>query len=556
MARMQHSNLPSLMSAQDWECIANHELAQELSKTELNAQTHSRGSSSNSLVSDTSPISLTFSDRTRRSDSSSSIASSPILLDASDIFVSAKKSLPALPDVQEDPREKEEADLHLQSSNNSVTNSPKVNSARDSGDSAWGSVRPSSFYAATDKYYDEFYVANDDHVSKRRKSDDPPIVKEANQSLAARLVSRMPSLSRRVSSRKGPATGTPEMKSETPKFLSRANSFRKSMRARSQETSISSVEARQVAAPIETIVEDGDLVSSPTELFTAIDASYFDERPVVVVEQSEQFESPEQDIIRSTTPLLPALLESLKNVAPVQSPLTSPTVAAYSHIAVSPLLCGPASPPLSTQPSTASFGRSRAPTLLSSASEIPPLVIADKEDPMSDQLGHADFTIFPQPYCPEVCDMHAINEVTNARQRARDTFAGHLNSTANLFGYDTKIYNLTREKWAAIDVEWQQCLDEMMRRAFAQGQMAMPMTPLEPAPIAQNVIEKKPAEIKRAEMTTTVISDPKICIGVEEILGPMAVSPPQIQPTTKMEQLKRVFSFTSSGRSTPKVRSP
>lgn len=555
MARMQHSNLPSLMSAQEWECIANHELAQEFAKTELNAQTHSRGSSSNSLVSDTSPISLTFSERTRRSDSSSSVASNPILLDASDIFISAKKSLPALPDVQEDPREKEEADLHLQSSNNSVTNSPKVNSARDSGDSVWG-VRPSSFYAATDKYYDEFYVANDDHVLKRRKSDDPPMVKEANQSLAARLVSRMPSLSRRVSSRKGPSSGTPELKSETPKFLSRANSFRKSMRARSQETSISSIEARQTAAPIETIVEDGDLVSSPTELFTAIDASYFDDRPVVPLEQSDQFEQPEQDIIRSTTPLLPALLESLKNVAPVQSPLTSPTVAAYSHIAVSPLLCGPASPPLSTQPSTASFGRSRAPTLLSSASEIPPLVIADKEDPMSDQLGHADFTIFPQPYCPEVCDMHAINEVTNARQRARDTFAGHLNSTANLFGFESKVYNLTREKWAAIDVEWQQCLDEMMRRAFAQGQMAMPMTPLEPAPIIKQSVEKKSAEIKRADLTATVISDPKIRIGVEEILGPMAVSPPQIQPETKLDQLKRVFSFTSSGRNTPRVRSP
>ena len=552
---MQHSNLPSLISAQDWECIANHELAQELAKTELNAQTHSRGSSSNSLVSDTSPISLTFSDRTRRSDSSSSIASSPILLDASDIFVSAKKSLPALPDVQEDPREKEEADLHLQSSNNSVTNSPKVNSARDSGDSVWG-VRPSSFYAATGKYYDELYVANDDHVLKRRKSDDPPIVKEANQSLAARLVSRMPSLSRRVSSRKGPSAGTPELKSDTPKFLSRANSFRKSMRARSQETSISSVEARQTTAPIETIVEDGDLVSSPTELFTAIDASYFDDRPVVATEQPEHFEQPEQDIIRSTTPLLPALLESLKNVAPVQSPLTSPTVAAYSHIAVSPLLCGPASPPLSTQPSTASFGRSRAPTLLSSASEIPPLVIADKEDPMSDQLGHADFTIFPQPYCPEVCDMHAINEVTNARQRARDTFAGHLNSTANLFGFESKVYNLTREKWAAIDVEWQQCLDEMMRRAFAQGQMAMPMTPLEPAPIIKPSVEKKSAEIKPADLTATVISDPKIRIGVEEILGPMAVSPPQIQPERRLDQLKRVFSFTSSGRNTPKVRSP
>lgn len=84
----------------------------------------------------------------------------------------------------------------------------------------------------------------------------------------------------------------------------------------------------------------------------------------------------------------------------------------------------------------------------------------------------------------------------------------------------------------------------------------MPMTPLEPAPIIKQSVEKKSAEIKRADLTATIISDPKIRIGVEEILGPMAVSPPQIQPETKLDQLKRVFSFTSSGRNTPRVRSP
>lgn len=513
------------VSTKDWNNLVQKN-AEHLAGThfDLDTQAHSRQSSGNSATSDSSPISTTFSNRSRRSGSSSSLAStSPHLGNASDIFpIATKRSVTALPNVEE---ENESPNSNFDDSFASITSTPNLESLRGSDEFTWEPVRPTSFHHATADYDDKLYFPHERHVPKHPKPAEPAPAIETPANHHARLVSRLSSLKRRLSTKKGPSAFS-DKQVDSPKILSRASSFRKSLPSRSKDSSFSSAaDAHLSTAQIGTIVEDGDLMSSPTELYSLNETSYFENR-------DNNYGAVEDPIARSTTPLLPALMNDTTPFEPVQSPLTSPSVAPFSMPATganSPMVRGPESPPLSTQVSMASFGRSRAPTLLSTAMEIPPLIIAAKLDPISDELGHADFDIVPRPYLPVVCDMDTINEMTQARLQARQQFEETLRGTEAHFGLDSKQYALSIRKWKEIiEPEWQACIEEAARKGHADGLIAMPMTPLEPAPIAAESVPEK---------------DPKIYI-TEDILGPMAQVAPQPQPDeSRKAQIKRFFSW-------------
>ena len=179
--------------------------------------------------------------------------------------------------------------------------------------------------------------------------------------------------------------------------------------------------------------------------------------------------SQDRDENFATTPLLPPLMmDASANTKKVtmQSPLQSPSVAEPNdpfsgHITpidaiTIPQLPGIPSPPLSTKPSISSFHRNTAnrPPYLISSSEIPPIVIADENDEWANKLGHANFTIYPEPYIPDNFDLEACRQLRANWGLARTNYTRHLVRTGEHYGVTSKTYKLSEEKWAQTDATW------------------------------------------------------------------------------------------------------
>lgn len=181
---------------------------------------------------------------------------------------------------------------------------------------------------------------------------------------------------------------------------------------------------------------------------------------------SVSIEDPHQPM--ATTPLLPPLMiDTGANVhkAQLQSPLQSPSVAepvdvlsastASVDVVATPQALVLPSPPLSTKPSVSSFHPSaQRPGHLIPSSEIPPLLIADPNDEWANKLGHANFTIHPEPYIPETFDVEACRQLRANWDQARVNYTKHLVRTGENYGVTSKIYKLTEQKWAEVDAQW------------------------------------------------------------------------------------------------------
>jgi hypothetical protein len=178
-------------------------------------------------------------------------------------------------------------------------------------------------------------------------------------------------------------------------------------------------------------------------------------------------ESSEHEAGFATTPLLPPLMmdasANTKHVS-MQSPLQSPSVAEPKDslsgnvtpidAMITPQLPGMASPPLSTKPSISSFHHSNRPGHLIPSSEIPPILIADPNDAWANKLGHANFTIYPEPYISESFDLEACRQMRANWDLARCNYTKHLVRTGEHYGVTSKTYKLTEEKWSSIDATW------------------------------------------------------------------------------------------------------
>merc|ERR1712093_94392 len=164
----------------------------------------------------------------------------------------------------------------------------------------------------------------------------------------------------------------------------------------------------------------------------------------------------------------------------MQSPLQSPSVAeAHDPFSGSvtpidaiatPQLPGMPSPPLSTKPSISSFHRSTVsrPGHLVPSSEIPPIVIADPNDEWANKLGHANFTIYPEPYIPESFDLEACRQLRANWDLARCNYTKHLVRTGEHYGVTSKTYKLTEQKWAAIDAAWRNNNEQNLYESYGR----------------------------------------------------------------------------------------
>ncbi|KAF1810277.1 hypothetical protein P152DRAFT_106515 [Eremomyces bilateralis CBS 781.70] len=181
----------------------------------------------------------------------------------------------------------------------------------------------------------------------------------------------------------------------------------------------------------------------------------------------------------ASTPLLPPLLNTNDQVNDdVPSPLQSPTVAdpnsPMSMVlgpsvellplpAVSADVTCTSSPALSTRPSLTSIKQT--------SSQPSSFLISHPRDAWSTRLGHANFTIDPEPYVPDDLTPPTYRQFLRDWSIARGNYTRHQVRTADHFGPTSKVFKLTEKKWAELDAEWRQNW-RTVRKGVAKNSLA------------------------------------------------------------------------------------
>jgi hypothetical protein len=347
---------------------------------------------------------------------------------------------------------------------------------------------------------DEYFTTCDSELrlAKRRRS-----LEASAHSIAGKLERRFPSLSRRVRDRS--STLSRVSRSATP---SRVPSTRSSSLAGSIHH-------------VSTVDLPEDYVSPTSTPALASREQLSDDAPTpmaIDVNKANAMEIDPEEVEReryATTPLLPPLLVNCRNDdLPASSPLQSPAVAdATQSVGPTPAGTPPMrtypTPPLSSKPSFASIRGPNAGYMVPS-SDIPRLMLADPKDKWAMELGHANFTILPEPYVPEVCTAASIEEHLAEWAQARRNYAKHQVRTAEHYGVTSRHYLLTEQKWAEIDAEWKKNHDLAKSHAAAIGQELAPYSPTEPGPLSKMPTLHDPKSEGKF---------PKL--GDEDIVGPM-----------------------------------
>ncbi|KAF2840848.1 hypothetical protein M501DRAFT_1010040 [Patellaria atrata CBS 101060] len=509
--------LPRLVAAK----YSSNTPVDDLVSSQLTTLTHSSDSSPSVASECSTPLTPTFSTRShmRYPSSTSSLSSSPPIYD----HVEHNGSTNKLPGVMEDPMEVDDEFVVLEHRDRDFEYTPclcdEERCAHDTSPIGQSTAAFSSsphYDLSDDWYYNDSDFTNP-HMAKRRRSGDSPL-----SGIAARFGNRFPTLSRRRSDRKSAVPGQIS-RSATP---SRTASLR----------------SLSLTSPVFPPVEEQQCQSIPSPSHESHDLA--DETTPTqedIVETVIECDPIDRQALAST-PLLPPLMVDLRSSqdSPIQSPLQSPTIAeAPSSIVNTPTgtpgIPSTITPPLSSPPSIASLHRSG---YMVSSAEYPPMMIADPDDKWADKLGHANFTIFPEPYSVEIYDSSTCRQLFADWEQARRNFTKHQVRTGEHFGTNSKIYKLTDEKWAEIDARWKRSYDQCCAEAARSGQDALMATPSEPAPLSKMPTLNDP----RSEGKFPTLGD-------EDIVGPMVQFAAQIQrrPSKKSAFLRFLGDMKLSG---------
>lgn len=190
-------------------------------------------------------------------------------------------------------------------------------------------------------------------------------------------------------------------------------------------------------------------------------------RPVPIAKACDTYDD---SIPQANTPLLPPFMGDNPTSAvasKVHSPLQSPSVADATDERLGTSITDLRSPdiltpPLSSKPSVASLTRPPLVTRPTASGEATPFTLSDPNDEWANKLGHANFTIQPQPYVPEVRDLESFQQFRTQWEMARCNFARHLVRTGEHNGLTSNIYKLTEEKWESINREWKRNHEAML----------------------------------------------------------------------------------------------
>lgn len=286
---------------------------------------------------------------------------------------------------------------------------------------------------------------------------------------------------------------------------------------------------------------DSQIPPSPARTIFEERVSESGVRPIDIA-RANSLSQDDNDGPQVTTPLLPPFMrDDLASVAAysVQSPLQSPSVAdvtepAQYHLASDPRFAGVAgipSPPLSSKPSVASFSRPRASTVHTVSGEgATPFTFSDPNDEWANKLGHANFTIQPEPYVPASCDIEAFQRLCANWDVARCNFAKHLVRTGEHYGVTSNIYKLTGEKWESINQRWRSQHEAMLSQLGTVDGVALTLT---------QTSFWRPCEQLRIPRLHDNAKFPEM--GDEDIVGLMTVAPGPCR--TKSLKKRSFFKF-------------
>lgn len=383
--------------------------------------------------------------------------------------------------------------------------------------------------------------------AKRRRAEDVPL--SPMDGLTSRLGSRMPSFSRSLSRKFKPRKVSPTI----------------TMPGRPQETSRSRANSTRAPSLAGSTVDAGDskgprLPPTPRQ---SIADERFEEAYLTLVNADKANaahidEEQEDEVVdrqaKPTTPLLPPIMTELPSEireVPYQSPLQSPSVAgpdapsALNSPLPTPRIAGLPSPPLSSKPSISSFHRQRGLGPISPTAEIPPMLISDADDKWADQLGHANFVIYPEPYVAKGTTLASCKQLRADWESARCKYFHHLARTGENYGVTSKIYRLTEEKWSEVDTTWKRNVELSFSRIpeLTPGKEAATATP----PAQTDATSEKPTPLTRITSSDVPKVNPKTefsafgegkfpALGDEGIVGPMEVVAPQ-EPQRRKRKL-------------------
>jgi len=393
------------------------------------------------------------------------------------------------------------------------------------------STRQEFDYDLADGFFsDEEFALSPRH--RKRRAVESPL-----SGLATRFGTRFPSFSRKWRLRKEPSPTSMAADAQRENATSRG--------ASSRSSSISN-SARQVLEK----TLDPQLPPTPTK--SIFDAPEESSSVAAIDIEKANSGSGEREEGFARTPLLPPLMmdasANTKQVS-LQSPLQSPSVAEASDpfsgavtpidAVTTPQLPGMPSPPLSTKPSISSFHRNtiNRPGHLVPSSEIPPILIADPNDIWANSLGHANFTIYPEPYIPASFDLEACRQLRANWDLARCNYTKHLVRTGEHYGVTSKTYKLTEEKWASIDAIWRKNNEITIGHTVDSGSAAF-----------ATLKHKAFGDANSSNIMTKIpsLNDPRSGskfpqLGDEDIVGPMVQVAAQFQRSPSKKA--KIFKF-------------
>lgn len=485
---MRPSSLPRLIVAQTTPSAVIGEMADSPYST---VSMHSRNSSGTS--DNYSPLTQTFSfhEHTRHpSSSSSSLATTPPKYEPSIESLNNRISRTTLHDLVEDPHEREDAfdlcadafeagcqcGLERTQSNNDMYYLSETEMSPRLCNSTSALERPSLDYSLADGP-SEFSSDNEAplNISKTRQpSADSPV-----SGLASRVGSRLSSFSKRRdrTPTSPPASNRLSTKSApASRMPSRAPSFRLSTVVTPVVSPVD-VEAEKTPVPTpDTCISEP---SNPLEIHMPRPDDPIDRKAL------------------ASTPLLPVPIHDPEQSDDdvVQSPLQSPTVADNGHMPhlsmIGPSMSSPilsemalVSPALSAQASATSLGVMSSSQVMSTP-DIPSMSINSPQDKWAKKLGHANFSVFPEPYLPETYDMRACRKLYEDWESARRQFMHQAARTSEHYGPTSQVYKYTERKWAEIDAQWKRNHELVVAKTAANGETPIFQPLAEPSPVTK-----------------------------------------------------------------------
>ncbi|KAI4823092.1 hypothetical protein E4T44_10193 [Aureobasidium sp. EXF-8845] len=487
-ANMRPSMLPKLIVAQTPTPVKIGDMADSPFST---MSMHSRNSSTASENYSPTTQSSSFHEHTRHSSSStSSLANTPPKHEPSIESLDNRVSRTTLHDLVEDPHEREDGfdlwdrafdskcqcGLEQTHSNHDLYHMNEAEMDPRLCQSASALERPSLDYSLADGP-SEFNSDNENPLKVAKTRSRANSNESSVTGLASRVGSRLSSFSKR---RDRTPTSPPTMtvhrlstkSAPVSRVPSRAPSFRMS----------------SVASPVLTPL---DVEAEPTPTPTPATVTEEASNPLDI--QLPQALEPIDRKALASTPLLPVPIPEQIDEDTIQSPLQSPTVIDNAQIArlsmIGPSLSSPilpemamVLPSLSAHASTTSLGAMHSSQVMSSP-DISTMHIVSPQDKWANKLGHANFSVFPEPYLPETYNIHACRKLFEDWESARRQFMHQAARTSEHYGPTSQVYKYTEKKWAEIDAQWKRNHELVVAKTAANGETPVFQPLAEPAPL-------------------------------------------------------------------------